>query len=69
MNLLMLRESEFMLLMVGGHTNKAISEMAGITADKMKKGRTLVLDKMQTASLPEPIVMCPEAGLEAESDG
>ncbi len=61
------REREFMLLMIDGHTNKAISEIVGVTADNIKKYRASILDKMQVGSLPELIVMCREAGLKTSS--
>ena len=69
MNRLTPREREFMLLMIDGHTNEAISEIVGVTADNIKKYRASILDKMQVGSLPELIVMCREAGLKTESAG
>lgn len=66
MNRLTPREREFMLLMIDGHTNKAISEIVGVTADNIKKYRASILDKMQVGSLAELIVMCREAGLRTE---
>ena len=69
MNRLTPREREFMMLMIDGHTNKAISEIVGVTADNIKKYRASILDKMQASSLAELIVMCREAGLKTQAAG
>jgi FixJ family two-component response regulator len=52
------RESEVLVLMLEGHSNKGISEKLDILPDTVKKHRANVLQKMQAAQLADLMTMC-----------